>query len=173
MIALGVTGAALAIWVAAPQAQTTAIAAVLAACINVCRLVRWRGASTFAEPLVTILHIGFAFIPVGFALLALAIAAPSVVAAAGALHGWTAGAIGIMTLAVMTRASLGHTGQPLTATRPIQAIYAAIILAALARLIAAFDIMRDAMLLVSTISWIAAFAGFCIVYGPLLLKARR
>ena len=78
-----------------------------------------------------------------------------------------------MTLAVMTRASLGHTGQPLTATRPIQAIYVAIIMAPLARIIAAFDVMRDAMLLVSTASWIAAFTGCCIVYWPLLLRARR
>lgn len=173
MLAMAVTGGALAAWVAAPQTQATAAAALLAAFLNVYRLIRWRGLDTFAEPLVAILHIGFAFIPAGFALLALGIAAPSVIASTGALHGWTAGAIGIMTLAVMTRASLGHTGRPLTATWPIQAIYAAIIAAALARIIAAFDVMRDAMLLVSTASWIAAFAGFCIVYGPLLLRARR
>lgn len=173
MAAMAVTGIALAAWVAAPQAHTTAATAIFAALINVYRLVRWRGIDTFAEPLVTILHIGFAFIPVGFVLVALGIAAPGSIAATGALHGWTAGAIGIMTLAVMTRASLGHTGQPLTATKPIQAIYAAIMLAALARIIAAFDVMRDAMLLVSTASWIAAFAGFCAVYGPLLLRARR
>lgn len=173
MAAMAVTAAALTTWVAAPRAQATAAAAILAAIINVYRLMRWRGIDTFAEPLVTILHAGFAFIPVGFALLALGIAAPSVIASTGALHGWTAGAIGIMTLAVMTRASLGHTGQPLTATRLIKAIYVAIIVAALARIIAAFDIMRDAMLLVSTASWIAAFTGFCIVYGPLLLRARR
>lgn len=173
MVAMAVTGVALGIWIAAPQAQATAAAASLAALINVYRLIRWRGIDTFAEPLVTILHIGFAFIPLGFALLALGVAVPNLIASTGALHGWTAGAIGVMTLAVMTRASLGHTGQPLTATWPIQAIYAAIIVAALARIIAAFDVMRDAMLLFSTASWIAAFTGFCIFYGPLLLRARR
>ena len=122
---------------------------------------------------MSILHAGFAFIPIGFLLLALGIFAPGMIAPTGALHGWTAGAVGTMTLAVMTRASLGHTGQQLTATRPIQWIYGAIILAALARMAAAFYVLRDALLVVSAAAWIAAFAGFCIVYAPLLLRQRK
>ena len=72
----------------------------------------------------------------------------------------------------MTRASLGHTGQPLTATRAIRLIYGAIILAALARIAAAFFILRDTMLVVSAAAWITAFTGFCIAYAPLLMRRR-
>jgi uncharacterized protein involved in response to NO len=77
-----------------------------------------------------------------------------------------------MTLAVMTRASLGHTGQPLTATRPIQFIYLSAIVAALTRIAAAFDVLREPMLHLSATAWVAAFGGFVIVFGPLLLRRR-
>jgi len=106
----------------------------------------------------------------GFVLLALGILRPDLVAQTGALHGWTTGAIGMMTLAVMTRASLGHTGQPLTATRPIQLIYLAALIAALARIAAAFDLLREPMLHLSAVAWVAAFGGFVVVYAPLLLR---
>lgn len=170
---MAITGLALAAWIALPMSLATAALALLAAAANLYRLSRWRGVATLAEPLVSILHAGFAFVPIGFALLALGIAAPQIIAPTGALHGWTAGAIGVMTLAVMTRASLGHTGQPLTATRPIQGIYAAVILAALARISAALYIFTDTMLVVSATCWIAAFTGFSLVYGPLLTRRRR
>jgi uncharacterized protein involved in response to NO len=77
-----------------------------------------------------------------------------------------------MTLAVMTRASLGHTGRPLTATRPIQFIYVAAFVAALARIVAAFDVLREPMLHTSATAWVLAFAGYVIVYGPLLARQR-
>jgi uncharacterized protein involved in response to NO len=169
MIASGVT---LASWVIVPYAAATAILALAAGVLNIVRLGRWAGERTAAEPLVLILHVAFAFIPLGFFLLALGIERPDIVAQAGALHGWTAGAIGIMTLAVMTRASLGHTGQPLTATRSTQFIYLAATTAALARIVAAFDVLREPMLHVSAMAWIAAFGGFVAVYGPLLMRRR-
>jgi uncharacterized protein involved in response to NO len=172
MLAMGVTAVALLSWIVAPSAALTATLSIAASGINAARLIRWRGHTTAAEPLVLILHAGFAFIPIGFLLLGISIMMPGVVAPAGALHGWTAGAIGIMTLAVMTRASLGHTGQPLTATRAIQFIYLCAVIAALARVGAAAFLFRDTMLIVSAAAWVAAFGGFCIVYGPLLLKPR-
>jgi uncharacterized protein involved in response to NO len=75
-----------------------------------------------------------------------------------------------MTLAVMTRASLGHTGRPLAATPPIQLIYLAALVAALARIAAAFGITREPALYVSAAAWVMAFAGFAIVYAPLLTR---
>ena len=170
--AMLVGGAALAAWTVAPVSSATAGLALFAAGLHAARLTRWAGERTLDEPLVAILHIAYAFVPLGFALLALTILRPDVVAASGALHAWTAGGIGLMTLAVMTRASLGHTGQPLTATRPIQAIYAAALVAALARLVAAFGLLREPMLYVSAAAWVLAFAGFAVVYGPLLLRPR-
>ena len=90
----------------------------------------------------------------------------------GALHAWTAGAIALMTLAVMTRASLGHTGQPLVATRPIQLIYVLTALAAFTRIAAAFGVARDPLLVASAGFWVLGFAGFVVVYGPLLIRGR-
>lgn len=172
MWAMAATALASFAFVATPLALHTALLAVAAGAINVGRLLRWRGYATSAEPLVLILHAGFAFIPIGFLLLAASIFWPGRIAPSGALHGWTTGAIGIMTLAVMTRASLGHTGRPLTATRPIVAIYLLALIAALARIAAAADVLRDTMLYVSAAAWVGAFAGFCIVYAPMLLKPR-
>lgn len=170
--AVAVTGLALSIWIVLPEAKLTSFLAVLAAAFNTVRLARWRGIQTLSEPLVAILHVGFAFVPIGFALLAASILMPHLLAPTGALHGWTVGSIGIMTLAVMTRASLGHTGRPLAATWPIQSIYVLITLAALTRIAAAFFIFRDAMLALSAVAWVAAFFGFFAVYAPLLVRPR-
>lgn len=172
LVVMAISALALASWIAAPDLRVTAALAAIAALANAWRLGRWAGERTAAEPLVLILHVGFAFVPIGFALLALAILAPAVVAASGALHGWTAGAVGLMTLAVMTRASLGHTGQKLIATRPIQAIYVAAAISALARIAAAFSFWREPMLHIAATAWVAAFVGFVIVYGPWLALRR-
>lgn len=164
---------ALLAWIAWPDGKPTAWCAIAAAGLNAWRLSRWAGERTAAEPLVLVLHVAFAFVPIGFALLALAILSPSLVATTGALHGWTAGAIGLMTLAVMTRATLGHTGQALAATRPIQAIYLAAVISALARVAAAFHLWREPMLHLAATAWIAAFLSFVIVFGPLLWSRRQ
>jgi uncharacterized protein involved in response to NO len=85
-----------------------------------------------------------------------------------------AGAAGTMTLAVMTRATLGHTGQQLTASRATQAIYAAVVVAALARICAIVDpAYSDSLLHLAALAWVAAFAGFALAYGPLLLGRRQ
>jgi uncharacterized protein involved in response to NO len=164
--------AAIALWIAAPNHDATAIFALVAALLHAIRLARWAGYRTLREPLVLVLHAGYAFVPAGFLLVALGILVPTLVSPTGALHGWTAGAVGLMTLAVMTRASLGHTGQPLTATVPIQLIYLAAAVAALARILAAFDVARAPLLQVSAVAWVAAFAGFAVVYWPLLTRSR-
>lgn len=172
VIVMGVSGLALASWTFAPNAVLTAVLALCAGLLNALRLARWAGDRTMAEPLVLILHVAYAFVPLGYVLLAAGAMRPDLVAPTGALHGWTAGAIGVMTLAVMTRASLGHTGQALTATAPTQLIYVCAVLAAMARILAAFGGMNDLLLTISAISWILAFLAFTSVYGPLLVKPR-
>ena len=172
IVIIAISAAALLSWVAAPEHNLTALMATLAGVLNLTRLARWAGDRTAAEPLVLILHIAYAFVPIGFVCLALSIWQPDLIVPAGALHAWTVGAIGLMTLAVMTRAGLGHTGQALTATVPIRLIYAMAVIAACARVAAAFDISRQAMLHASAAAWIAAFTGFIIVYAPLLTRTR-
>jgi uncharacterized protein involved in response to NO len=122
-----------------------------------------------ADRLVLVLHVGYAFIPIGFLLLGAAILWPSLWPASAALHAWTTGAIGTMTLAVMTRATLGHTGRPLIAGAGTQAIYALALMAAIARIVAAFT---PSLLLLegAAAAWVAAFGGFVILYGPLLAR---
>jgi uncharacterized protein involved in response to NO len=84
------------------------------------------------------------------------------------------GAAGIMTLAVMTRATLGHTGQRLTASPATQAIYGAIVVATLARICAVLDGAHGELLLhLAAFAWVAAFGGFALAFGPLLLGIRR
>jgi uncharacterized protein involved in response to NO len=119
-----------------------------------------------------VLHAAYAFVPLGFLLLGLGIVAPHLILPSGAIHGWTAGAIGLMTLAVMTRASLGHTGHPLTATVPVQLVYLAALVAAVARIVAATGYGREAMLHVSATAWVLAFGGFAASFGPMLVRRR-
>lgn len=173
LIAISGGAAAVAFWVMAPGHYVTAVLALIAAVLHAVRLARWAGYRTPREPLVVVLHVAYAFVPIGFLLVSSSIAAPTFIAATGALHCWTAGAIGLMTLAVMTRASLGHTGQPLTATIPVQLVYLALVIAAAARIIAAFDIARAPLLHLAAFAWVAAFGGFALIYWPLLTRVRR
>jgi len=170
LVSIAAAAFALAVWVAAPEAVLTALVSTFAAALHTVRLARWTGYRTADEPLVLILHIAYAFVPLGFALVAGSIWRPDLLLTSGAIHAWTAGAIALMTLAVMTRASLGHTGQPLTATRAIQAIYAAAVVAALLRIVAAFGFAREPLLWLSASAWVIAFCGFVLVYGPLLTQ---
>lgn len=169
---MAISAAALLSWIVVPDWPATAAVCLAAGAANVYRLSRWAGERTIAEPLVAVLHVAYAFVPLGFLLVGLAILKPGVIAASGALHAWTAGAIGLMTLAVMTRASLGHTGRPLQATRSITLIYVAAVVAALARIIAALGIERTAMLHISATAWVLAFLGFVVVYAPMLTRRR-
>src|SRR3954466_6259592 len=81
-----------------------------------------------------------------------------------------AGAAGIMTLAVMSRASLGHTGQQLTASIATQAVYASIIVAVISGFGGVLEPAHSIPLLhVAAFAWAAAFLGFAICYGPALI----
>jgi uncharacterized protein involved in response to NO len=118
---------------------------------------------------VLVLHVGYAFVPLGF-LLSSSTWIPAVPATAG-IHSWTVGAIGLMTLAVMTRATLGHTGRPLQAGLATQTIYAAVLTAAVIRIVAAFVSSID-LLELAGLAWIASFILFVLTYGPLLVARK-
>ena len=133
---LSVSVLALAFWVASPAWLGTAALMLLAAAAQVTRLARWAGDRTMRDRLVLILHIAYALVPIGFASLAVAALFPKMLPISAGLHAWTVGAIGTMTLAIMTRASLGHTGQLLIAGPLTQSIYAAVVIAAILRIAA-------------------------------------
>lgn len=170
-IVIALSALALLAWVASPLNLFTGVAMALAGVLHLVRLARWAGDRTTRERLLLILHIGYAFVPFGFLLHALA--AFGVLPPSAGIHAWMTGAAGIMTLAVMTRASLGHTGQALTASPATHAIYAAIIIAALTRVCAAVAPWHgDALLHVAAFAWVAAYLGFALAFGPLLLGLR-
>jgi len=157
-IALVITLVALGAWVS----NVAAWPALVAGAALALRLSRWRGFSTLREPLLAILHIGYAWLAAGLVLLG------SEVQLQAAVHALTVGAIGTMTLAVMTRATLGHTGRPLTADGATLAIYALVTLAALMR------VSSQSLLVTSLagVAWSAAFATYAIHYGRMLVEKR-
>ncbi len=174
LVALGLLLAALLAWVAAPLAPLTGMTLGLAGLVHLARMARWAGDRTLSEPLVLVLHLGYAFVPLGALAGAAEILGRGWLGAGSAQHLWMAGALGLMTLAVMTRATLGHTGRALTAGRGTVAIYAAVICAVLARIGAgAWPGAASPLHSLSGASWIAAFAGFVALYGPMLLRPRQ
>jgi uncharacterized protein involved in response to NO len=169
---LAVSLFALVLWVSVPAWSGTAVAMLMAGAAQAARLARWAGDRTLRDRLVLILHVGYAFVPFGFLILAAAILFPHSVPLSAGIHAWAIGAIGTMTLAIMTRASLGHTGQNLAAGPLTQAIYAAVVIAALLRIAAAFAPNAVALLHAAGAAWIVAFWAFAVSYGPLLLRPR-
>lgn len=166
---LAVSAASLVAWVAVPDAAATGGALIVAAALNAARLARWAGERTSSDRLVLVLHVAYAFVPLGFLMVGLS--AFDILPTSAGLHAWTAGAMGLMTLAVMSRASLGHTGRPLVASPALQAIYAAALAAALLRIAAALlPEMAAPLLALATVAWVAAFGGFATLYAPYLLK---
>jgi uncharacterized protein involved in response to NO len=170
LVAIVISAFALIAWIVTPAHWLSGALLIVAGCLQAIRLARWAGDRTVADRLVLILHIGYAFVPLGFVMVGLSAFVPEVPATAG-IHAWTAGAIGLMTVAVMTRATLGHTGQPLHAGRGTQAIYALLIAAALVRIVAAFVASVD-FLEFAGLAWTAAFFLFVLLYGPLLVMRK-
>lgn len=169
--AVGAGGVALLLWVLVPTGAFTAAALAVAGVLHLVRLARWAGERTYSDRLVLILHLAYAFVPVGFLLSALG-ALGRVLPSAG-IHAWTGGAIGVMTLAVMTRATLGHSGRALAASTATQLIYGAVIAAALLRVCAAVHPQyAEVLLYVAGLAWAAAFIGFVAAYGGLLYRPR-
>jgi uncharacterized protein involved in response to NO len=165
---------ALVAWIAAPDWYGTAALLLLMAFAQAARLSRWAGAQAWREPILFVLHVGYAFVPLGALMLSLSILWPRIVPASGALHAWTTGAMGIMTLAIMTRATLGHTGRDVLSTPATTIIYSAMVLAALVRVAAplAAAIYYDA-LMVAGLAWLLAFGIFLLIYGPMLVRAKQ
>ncbi|MDR0807890.1 MAG: NnrS family protein [Gemmobacter sp.] len=161
---------ALTAWAALPEMPWIVPLALLASVLNIARLARWRGTAARAEWLLLVLHLAYAFVPLGF--VAIALAASGVLLPVSALHVLTVGVIATMMLAMMTRATRGHTGRPLTASRWTMLSYLSLFAAALARPLADIGdwprLMEAAGML-----WLLAFALFLAEYGGMLLRVRR
>lgn len=172
-----VSALALLAWTCFPDSAASGVALLGAALLNIARLYRWAGDRTWRDPLVLVLHVAYAFVPLGFLLAGLASLLPNTVPQAAGLHAFGVGAIGAMTLAVMSRATLGHTGRELRASGGTCLVFAAVVVSALLRIAAACMPDMTMLLHASATAWTLAFLGYAVLFGGMLvrpkLKARQ
>lgn len=145
--------------------------ALAAAGLQAARLVGWNPWATRRNPLLWILHLSYAWIPLGLALLALF--EFDIVARAAAIHAFGAGAMAGLISGMITRTALGHTGRPLRAGRAETAAYGLVQVGALARLVAALvpAVYTPGIVLAGTV-WALAFAVYVFAYAPILVRPR-
>ena len=170
---VAVTAVALVSWIFAPQSAVVGVLLALASLGAMIRLAGWRGLHTFAEPLVLILHIGYVWLVAALAALSVSALVPNLLPGVTALHVLTTGAMGVMVVAIMTRATRGHTGRPLHADGTTKLIYVLVNVGAVLRVAAPFLPMDYASAAgLGGILWAAAFLVFAVTYGPWLVKPR-
>ncbi|MEN8196916.1 MAG: NnrS family protein [Pseudomonadota bacterium] len=171
--AIAAAAAVLVVDLVTPGGRLAGVVALVACALHAWRLSRWRGWLTLDMPLAWVLHVAYAWIPMGLGLKALWLLW-QLEAGAGWLHALTAGAYPTMILAVMTRAALGHTGRPLVAAKPIVIAYLLVTLAAITRVFAPMiaPATPEIIWTVAGTLWIAAFLLYCAVYAPILLRPR-
>jgi uncharacterized protein involved in response to NO len=172
VVVLAASALALAAWTLFPSTRLTGIALVVIGALQAVRLARWSGWRTVRDPLVLVLHIGYAWIPVGLVLLGWSILSTALPRSA-AVHALTVGAMATMILGVMTRASLGHTGRPLVANAATVAVFALVTVGAVLRLAASLGLTdyRTGLELAG-VSWGGAFVLFLAAYAPALFRSR-
>ena len=155
-----------------PDSITSASLAALAACANGARLAGWYTPRYWRVPLLWVLHLGYGWIILGFYLkagTALGLVPPQFT-----IHAFTVGGIGVLTLGMMARVSLGHTGRPLKVGAAMTTAFVLINLAAVGRglLPPFFPQFFSQLIVASGAFWIAAFTIFIIVYTPILIQPR-
>ncbi|OJW81665.1 MAG: short-chain dehydrogenase [Alicycliphilus sp. 69-12] len=169
---LAVTAIALALWVLPTPAPLVLVASLAAAVLHAARLWMWHPQVTLKRPILWILHASYAWLPIGFALLALAQLGwvnPSL-----AVHALAVGVIGGLIIGMVTRTARGHTGRPLQASRGEVAAYALVMLAAVLRVLVpavqpgwyAYALEGAACL------WAIAFGIYLFIYTPWLTRTR-
>ena len=163
---------ALAAWVIWPDHLATSAVCTIAGLLHAARLERWQGWQTSDERLVLVLHLAYAALPIGF--FTVALVPFGLIDAASALHVFTVGAIGLMTLAIMSRATRGHTGLPLTAPLLTATSYGFLIAGAVMRPIALFWPNQYLTLVTASgLCWMVAFVLYLVEYAPALLTRRK
>lgn len=170
---------ALLFWVFIPDHKITGTMLVLAGLGHMARLSRWQGLQVITQSIIIILHIAYAWLGLGFVLLGLSVLWDGLLAS-DAIHGLTIGAVGIMIAAMMSRASLGHSGLTMRAGRVLTSVYLLIGAAVLLRLAAGLAaglatgfLDRQIMVNLAGLAWIVGFALFALVFMPLYFKKRR
>lgn len=156
-----------------PDSSATAAVAAIAALLQLWRLAGWHGWRTTGQPIVWVLHLAYLWLPLGLGLKA-AWLAGRFDWAVHWLHALGAGAAGMMILAVMTRAALGHTGRPLKVHVLIAIAYGLLALAVVVRVFGPtlLPLSYASVVVAAGILWISAFVPYLAIYTPILLKPR-
>jgi len=148
------------------------VVALVAAALNLVRLVGWAGWKTLREPLLWILHLGYLWIPLALFIKGLTPFVDQLLPTSW-FHAMGTGAIATLILGVMTRVALGHTGRPLKLPKLAVLIYLGISLAALARVLVTFNLADYRLgLMVSALGWSVAFTLFVLLYWSILSSPR-
>jgi uncharacterized protein involved in response to NO len=169
-LSVALVGTAAVAWTVQPQAMVTGGLLVAAGLTSLGRLLRWYGWVTWREPLVLTLHLGYGWLALSLLVLGCAILGWGL-PATDAVHAFTSGAVGVMTLAIMTRASLGHTGRPKHAGPLTVCIYILVNVGAILRVFGpSFDLPTNLVLGLAAMSWSGAYLLFALFYGPFLLR---
>ncbi len=169
---LGLTFVALLSWVAEAPAAFTAIAFSLAAAAHVLRQSSWRPGVSRSRPILWILHLAYAWLPVGFLLLALA--QMGWVGVSAGVHALAIGGTAGLVIGMVTRTARGHTGRPLQASSPEVLAYVLVMLAAVSRVVLPMVAPQWFVqsVLVAALAWSAAFAIYLAIYTPWLMATR-
>jgi uncharacterized protein involved in response to NO len=173
ILSVASVGAIIVVDLIAPYGTVAGAITALAALANAMRLAGWRGLQTLGEPIVWVLHLAYAWLVVGLGFKAAAYF--DLLSEATAIHALTVGAVGSMTLAVMTRASLGHTGRALQIAPPITFAFVLISLSAILRVAVpawAPQFYNEAMVIAGGL-WMLAYIIVLVIFWPILTLPRN
>lgn len=172
MLAIGSTTILFALQLAGISGTILALAALIVAGLNAWRLANWFVFRIWFAPLLWVLYLGYSWLILGFVFTAFA--AWGWILPSLALHAFTVGGIGVLTIGMMARVSLGHTGHAMKASNTIAVVFGLLNMAALFRVIlpAAMISWTNMLIYCAILAWLAAFALFIFVYAPILTTAR-
>ncbi len=172
MRVLAITAVSLVGWLLWPRSNVVGWLLLTSALAHLWRAARWQGWRTFADPLVVVLHLAYLWMPVGLGLLGLHLTF-DLVSRSAAIHALGAGAMGLLILAVMSRASLGHTGRTLRAGPALASAYALVFVGALVRVLASVGLFAGVWPIhLSAALWAGGFILFALLYFPILTQPR-
>jgi uncharacterized protein involved in response to NO len=169
---LAATAVALALWVVDAPAALAAASLLLAAALQLARQWHWQPWVTRKRPILWILHVSYAWLPVGFVLLALA--QIGFVSTSAGVHALAVGATGGLIIGMITRTARGHTGRPLQVSRPETLAYGLVLAAAVIRVFLPLVAPQWFVVTIAAaaVAWGAAFAIYLFIYTPWLMRTR-
>ncbi len=170
--ALALTVATALSWVVLPGSVLTGSLAALAAGAQLVRLSRWRAIGVLREPLLLSQHVAYLWLPAALALLALSVFT-DLATLGQTRHALGAGAVGSMTMIVMLRAVLGHSGRAIEGTRLDWLMLSAVHLGAVIRVVAGWSADPSPLYTLAGYLWALGFALFVLRVLPVALTPRK